>query len=534
MADDLVKVAEDSARGGLFLFSGTAGSTVIMAIASILIGRLLGPELYGQYTLAFVIPQLLFLFTDLGINQGVMKYAAGFNAKGETSRSARLIKYSLLLKTLVGMILFILNYALADFFASTFLQRPDIAFYLRIASTSILFQAIFSTAASAFVGLDKSQYNALATNIEALAKTLISITLVLLGFSVTGAVVGLSTSYMVAAVAGVTLLYLIFRHSRDVKTPQSFTSEIKMLMQYGTPIYISVLLTGFIPIYQNLVLANYTTDADIGNYKAAVNFASLITVLAIPITTILLPAFSKINSSAKQEIRAFFRLANKYTSLLIIPVTTLIIIYSPEIVQIIYGSKYQPASLFLSTRSLLYLLAGVGYLTLTSFYAGLGETKTILIISLITFLILAVLSPILTQTYGVQGLIAAFLIASTAGAIYATHKARRKFQIEFDTPSLLKIYLVSAISGIPPLLMTHFAHLPEPVNLAIGVLTYLSIYITLAPLTRIITLSELQTITTITKRIRLLAFIIKPILRYERKILHVEQNKNHPKTAPSQ
>jgi O-antigen/teichoic acid export membrane protein len=525
MADDLVKVAEDSARGGFFLFSGTAASTVIMAIASILIGRLLGPELYGQYTLAFVVPQLLFLFTDLGINQGVIKYSASFNAKGETSRSARLIKYSLLLKTLVGMMLFILNYALADFFASTFLQRPDIAFYLRIASTSILFQAIFSTAASAFVGLDKSQYNALATNIEALAKTLISITLVLLGFSVTGAVVGLSTSYVVAAIAGTALLYLIFRHNRDGQTTQSFTSEIKMLMQYGTPLYISVLLTGFIPFYQNLVLANYTTDADIGNYKAAVNFVSLITVLAIPITTILLPAFSKIDSSAKQEIRTFFRLANKYTTLLIIPVTTLIIIYSPEIVQIIYGSRYQSASLFLSTRALLYLLVGLGYLTLTSFYGGLGETKTILIISLITFLVLAVFSPILTQTFGVQGLIAAFLIASTAGTIYATFEAKRRFQVQFDTQSLVKIYLVSIVSSIPSILVLVFTsgRLPVLLDLTVGGILYLCIYATLIPLAGIVTYSELQTASRVIQRIRPLRIIAEPVIRYQQRILRRNQ-----------
>jgi len=56
MTDELAKVAEDSARGGFLLISGTALATVIMAIASILIGRLLGPELYGQYTLAIVVP----------------------------------------------------------------------------------------------------------------------------------------------------------------------------------------------------------------------------------------------------------------------------------------------------------------------------------------------------------------------------------------------------------------------------------------------------------------------------------------------
>jgi len=59
MADDLAKITEDSARGGFFLFSGSALATAIMAISAILVGRFLGPGLYGEYNLVLVIPSLL-------------------------------------------------------------------------------------------------------------------------------------------------------------------------------------------------------------------------------------------------------------------------------------------------------------------------------------------------------------------------------------------------------------------------------------------------------------------------------------------
>ena len=84
MTNDLFKVAEDSVRSSFFLISGTALSTVILAIGSILTGRFLGPELYGQYTLALVVSTLLLTFTDLGINQGITKFTASLKAKGET------------------------------------------------------------------------------------------------------------------------------------------------------------------------------------------------------------------------------------------------------------------------------------------------------------------------------------------------------------------------------------------------------------------------------------------------------------------
>jgi len=465
-----------------------------------------------------------FIFTDLGINQGIIKFTANLNSKGETDRITKIIKHGLLLRAATGIIIFIINYAFADLFASLLLQRPELAFYVRIASISVLFQVILTTGTSAFVGLDKTEYNALTTNIQAIAKTIISVTLVLLGFALTGAIMGYVASYIVAAITGIAILSIMLRGKQNIKNSHSLAENAKILIHYGAPLYISILLTGFIPLYKNVILAFFTTDAEIGNYKAATNFATLITVLSLPITTVLLPAFSKLNSEANHKIRTFFKLANKYTTMIVIPVTFLIIIFSNEIVQIIYGTTYQSAPLFLATYCLLYLLTGLGYLTLTSLYNGLGETKTTLKMSIITFILLAILSPILTQTYNVQGVITAFLIANTAGTLYGSYIARKKFQIKFDTSPLLKIYSISIVSSILPLIIVNFTHLPSLFTITIGGLLYLFTYTSLIPITKTVTTLELQKAASITQNVRLLDFIAKPILKYEQKMLHIRSN----------
>jgi O-antigen/teichoic acid export membrane protein len=521
MADELIKVAEDSARGGFFLVSGSALATVIMAIGSILVGRFLGPELYGQYTLALVVPQLLFIFTDLGINQGIIKFTASLRSKGETGRLAKIIKYGLLLRASIGIAIFIINYAFADLFASFILQRPDLAFYIRIASTSVLFQVIFTTATSAFVGLDKTEYNALTGNIQAIAKAIISITLVLLGFSVAGAIIGYVAGYIVAAVAGMSILFLIIREKQNVQNNYSVSDDLKALIRYGAPLYISLLLTGFLSLYQSILLAIFTTDIDIGNYNAASNFVALMGVLSAPITTALLPAFSKLDSSTNQKIKAFFKLANKYTAIIIVPIAFLIIIFSEEIVNVIYGSTYQSAPLFLATFFLVYFLVGLGYFTLSSFYNGLGETKTTLKMSLLAFITLIVLSPILTKTYSVLGLIIASLSASTVSTIYGSYVARRNFQIEFDARSIIKIYLISAASSVPSVLLLYLTSIPKLFNIIIGGFLYLFIYATLTPMAKIITSFELRLTRRIVQKIRLLSLIASPLLKYEEEILRI-------------
>jgi O-antigen/teichoic acid export membrane protein len=235
----------------------------------------------------------------------------------------------------------------------------------------------------------------------------------------------------------------------------------------------------------------------------------------------LLPAFSKLNSSANQKIKSFFKISNKYTAIIIVPITFLIIIFSGDLVQIAYGATYESAPTLLATYCPLYFLVGLGYLTLTSLYNGIGETRTTMIISLIGFLILVTLSPLFTQNYGVQGLILTILIASAVSTLYGSYIARRKFQVEFDFSALLKVYLISAISAVPIFIILQFTNLPELFNLIIGVFLYLFIYVTLAPLTKLMTASEIDVATRISQKTRLLAFIAKPILRYQRKFLRM-------------
>jgi O-antigen/teichoic acid export membrane protein len=424
--------------------------------------------------------------------------------------------------------IFIINFAFADFFATFVFNRPNMSPYIRIASVAVVFQVIFTTATSAFVGLDKTEYNALAKNVQAVAKAIISVALVLLGLNVAGAVIGHVASFVIAGVVSIGLLFFLLHRTLKTEGNSSFARDLKILVSYGIPLYVAILLTGFVLPYQNLILAMFTSDIDIGNFKAAANFIALITVFSIPIRTTLLPAFSKLNSSTSGKIREFFKLANKYTAMLVVPIAILIMTFSNEIVQIVYGSTFQSASLFLSIYCPLYFLVGIGYLTLSTLFNGLGETRITLRISLINVLIFVVLAPLSASIYGVPGLIIAFLISNTIGTSYGSYIARTKFKIEFDTRSLIKIYLVSIISSIPALLLLQFASMPKLFSVTAGGLLYLFTYATLTPLTRAITSSELDKATDILQKIKPLNYIVKPLIHYQKKILSYRKPADSP------
>jgi O-antigen/teichoic acid export membrane protein len=524
MTDELNKVAQESAKGGFFLITGSLFSTVIGAIGSIIAARILGADLYGLYVLSLVTPQLIFLFTDLGINQGLTKFAASLRAKGQVVQVAKIVKYGMVTKAIIGFALFLVTFALADFLAVALHNRPELGIYIRIASFSILFQVILATSSSVYVGLDKTEYSALADNIQATSKAVITVALVLAGFSVFGTVVGVVLSYVIGGVISlIILISMLEKYTSQGNDNLTFTQSIKTLTTYGIPLYISALFSGFVLPYQNLILGLFTTNTVIGNYQAAVNFITLITFISVPITIILLPAFSKLDSSTGDKVRTFFLFANKYTTLLIVPIATLLMTFSNEIVYVIYGSTYDSAAHLLSVYCIIYLLVGLGYLTLSSMFNGLGETRTTFKISLITFLLLVPLSPFFASILGGVGVIMASIIANMCGTFYGMYVAKRNFKIRFDTKSILKIYIIAAISTSPAIALLQLSPLPKLVNVLAGGIVYLATYLTLTPLTRIIGKSELKTISQITHKIKPLSPVLKLLLKYEEKILNLQR-----------
>ena len=520
MANDLVSVTEDSARGSFFLVCGNILSAVIQAVGVFLLARLLGPDLYGVYTLSLVIPILFAQFVDFGISQGLIKFSASLNVKGEKAKIATFIHNCLLFKLLVSLAFSCLATLSSDFLAAYAVNRPDIAFYIRLASLSIIFYAISDTTISAFIGLDSAEYSALTINVQALVKSILSILLAALGFSLAGAIIGVVVGTLTSAFLGLTILY--FKFHKALGDPKEngigFKESLKTIIGYSFPIYLSTLLIQIIAQLQGMILSVYASDAEIGNFKASSNFITLLSLLIAPIATALFPAFSKLEGD-NYEIKRFFSLSIKYVTLLVVPASTAMIIFAKPLNQIVYGPEYVSAPTYLMLQAPIFLLAGLGYQVLNSLFNGANDPKTTLKMCLITFTVFVPLSLILTMHFSVPGLITALVIGNFTATLYGAYKAKTKFKVNYPSKTLLLIYTASALSAFPGYLTLQTIPLPTIPKFAAAASIYLITYITLLPVLRAITKQEIEEITIATERIPLIKPFIKLLLKYEAKIV---------------
>jgi O-antigen/teichoic acid export membrane protein len=519
--NELIGTATDVSRGTLFLFIGGTISTIIAALCSIIVARLLGPELYGAYSLCIVVPSFLLLFTDFGVNPALIKFSAKLKAEGRLGQLAYMIKHSLLFKLAISFTILCIGLIFSDILATFITNRPELSFLVRISIFLVLFNSLFSAINSILIGFNDMKRSSLLSIIQQLARSILSPLLIVIGFSILGAIVGYVISYILSAIIGIVIVYFIYYRKLSYDDNNNrFKDDLKIMINYGSPLYISSFINSIIGTYQGILLAWFTTNIIIGNFSIALNFTTLILLLINPISTALFPAFSKLNPDC-EEIRYMVKYAIKYTAILLVPASVFVIIMSKDLVSAIYGNAYVLAPEFLSLYSISFLYAGLGSAVLGSFFNGIGETKVNLNATLIYSAIFIPMALFLIKSYSILGLIIGFLISTSSSFIYSLFVALKKFHVSIDFQNSLRIYLASAISAIPILMLTTYLQLSNIINLVISAIIYVFLYLTIIPLIGSLNTTDLENFKIIFGSMKYIK-LLNLVLKYEDKLINFQ------------
>jgi O-antigen/teichoic acid export membrane protein len=509
-----VELAKVSVRGGFHLLWGLAASTVISAIGTILVARLLDPNEFGLYAIALAVPHLIELFRDLGVNVAIIKYSAQYNSESQRAKIRSIIFSGIVFEVILGLILTIISFLISDFLATSIFHRPTVATLIQIASFVTLAGALTTTAEAAFIGLERMEFSSITRIVHSTLKTVLIPTLVILGLGVFGATIGYTLAFLTAGLVGTMLLLKLFKKiPKENESQMQIWTNIKTMFKFGLPVSIASIITSFLPQYYNFLVAIYATDAIVGNYTIATSFVILISFVATPVTTMLFPAFSKLDPQKDPKVlENIFQFSIKYASLLVVPVTTIVICLSQPGVSTLFGDKYVEAPLFLSLLGLSYLYTPFGSLSIEGFLNGQGHTAFNLKLTLIKATLAFSLGFLLISQFGVIGLIIAALVAEIPRLVFALHWIKKNYGLTLDWLSSVKILLSSTIAGGITYIAISCIILSAWLILLIAIVIFLPILIIAMILTKAINRSDIDSLRAIFSEFWLLRHLFSSFL----------------------
>ncbi len=479
-----LEIAKKSATGSFQIFIGVAASTIIMAIGTIILARLMTPEEYGLYSVALIPSYMAVLFRDWGVNSAITKYTASLRAENKEENAYEIVVSGILFEVTTGLILSVILVFLSNFIASAIFQRPESSSLIAIASITIFAGALLTAAQSSFVGFERMEMYSLANICQAIVKTIASPLLVLIGYSALGATLGYTISFSASAVIGLAILYLTIIRKLKTKNPKkaSIKQTLKKMLHFGVPLSFSSIIGGFLVQFYAFLMAIYCTDAMIGNYQAATQFATILTFFTIPISTVLFPAFSKIDPKNESELlQTVFTSSVKYTAIILVPATTAMMVLSKPMISTLFGEKWTYAPFFLTLYVINNLFVIFGGLILGSLLAGLGETKTQMKLSLIHLTFGIPLAFLLIPSMGIVGLILASITAGIPGTFLGLYWVWKRYKTKTDIKASAKILTASAIASAAAFLAINLITCADWIELAVGGAAFLATYLITAP-----------------------------------------------------
>ncbi len=110
--DKALEMGKSSATGSFHLLLGVAGSTIIMAIGTLVLNGLLPTEGVGLYGMALIPASMINFFRDWGINSAIIKQIASLRAAGKESEIHDVIVSGVIFEIISGVVLSLVCFAL--------------------------------------------------------------------------------------------------------------------------------------------------------------------------------------------------------------------------------------------------------------------------------------------------------------------------------------------------------------------------------------------------------------------------------------
>ncbi len=292
------------------------------------LARYFGPDVYGQWNFALSFVILFAALSDFGFG-----FLAVQKISRDKSEIAGYIHNSVVTKSILGLVnlgLIVLAVKLMGKGQDAVTLVYFLGIYAIINTFSVFFQSIFRAN-------QKMQYEAICQILQSLSLLILIVFVFILH---RGSILNISYIYIASSIIGVlaSLMFLrdYFSELRISLNLQSYKNTLKEVW----PFAYSVLLTTIYCKLGVIFLSAMKGDHAVGIFSAAYNFVFLFFLLPQYLTGSIYPYFSKLFSENKERLMANFKRVFNLFIFLALFFSSLIGLFAPLIIKIVYGAQY--------------------------------------------------------------------------------------------------------------------------------------------------------------------------------------------------
>lgn len=345
------KAIKTIAKGAGYVFVGMVISKFLSYLYRMVVARI-GTQEYGVLSLGLAIVGILSFIPLLGLDQGVLRYVSYYLGKKDHDKVRSTIKTSLMVSLPFSIIISALVFIFSEQISLYLFKNMALIPVLRILVVSIPFLIAGNIFLSVIRAFKNAKYFALIKNInENLVKLILTLILLIFGLKVMGAAI----AYLIAIASTAIISFYIVKKKMLTTIVSKIESyfkvknkvfRIKGLLSYSFPLMIYALILQIIVWTDILMIGFFRTESEVGIYNAALPTATLMSIIPQGIIVLFLPVMTGL--LAKHELFSFkktFKTTTNWIFVSNLPIFIIVVIFSKQILRILFGSNYIPGYL---------------------------------------------------------------------------------------------------------------------------------------------------------------------------------------------
>lgn len=470
------------AEGAGFVLFGLILTKLFGYFYRVIVARI-GVEEYGLISLALAITGFLTAISFLGVNYGIVRYTSYYKEKNEYHKVKGVLRSALKICLPLSILLALLLFIFSDFISVNLFHNINLSIILKWMAIIIVLEILRRIFLNVIKGFEIIKYDVITRNfIGDTSRFLLTLTLVLLGYGLMGAVWGHILSLAISTIFSYYFLkkkiYPLFKDSK-------YSDETKELINYSWPLLFIDLLA-LILLWTDTFMLGYFKDASaVGLYNTAGPTAQLILVIPTALITMFLPVLTGLY--AKNDMKLFgdiYKRTNKWILIVNLVILISFVFFSGSLLGFIFGSEYNGAGIVLAILGFAFFMNA---LTLSSqnVLMIIKKTKFLFWNSLIGGLLNIILNIFLIPKYGLIGAAISTTISLTVISILLWIWAYYNTKINPFSIDYIKVLVSGLLTYVLIIFISKFVNFNKSFYmLLIGLFVICLIYLVFLLLTR--------------------------------------------------
>ena len=387
---------------------------------------MLGSSAFGEYGMVQSTIGMLGLLAGMGLGLTTTKYVGELRST-DPQRCGRIIGLSMMLCVIASGSVAVGLLLVAPFLASHELNAPQLSMSLRIASITLLFNAMTGVLTGTLMGLEHFQSVA-SINV---ARAILTLLLVIAGariFGINGVFAGMAATSFVVFIMMAGVQRSACRRMGIRVEYRNMRSEAGTLWRFSLPSFVALLLPGIVFwIVRSIIVRGPNGYAELGIFTAADQWTQIMVFMAASFNQVGLPILSNVYGSSN-----WLRFRKMVLGSILLPVavtflSALVVIVCAPLISGLYGKSFTGLSSVLVVVAVMAVLQVLGG-TLGSLMASMNKMWWGVLFNLLWGAVLIWATTLLSKE-GALGLAFAYLIAYSCHAVLESVFSWRRMQV---------------------------------------------------------------------------------------------------------